>query len=119
MDRWALIVGLFALAGATMAWLGLVVATFFRSLSGWFFPGVGLLVLNMLPAFSFAFPSFSPAWIRLIPSYHLLFASRDILFGNLAPGRIAVAFAVFGVLTVAFFGLAWAAVRWRLLREGT
>lgn len=119
VDRWMLMLGLFTLAGATMTYLGLVVATFFRSLSGWFFPGVALLVLNMLPSISFAFPSFSPGWIRAIPSYHLLFAARDILFGQLEPTRLVTTFGLFGLLAAVLLGLSWVAVRFKLLREST
>jgi hypothetical protein len=78
---------------------------------------VALLVLNMLPCLSFALPSFSPAWIRLIPSYHLLFATRDVLFGTPDPARLGSVFLLFGLLASALFALAWAAVRHRLLRE--
>ncbi len=60
--------------------LGLSVAAFFDDVSGWFFVAVLILSLNMLPMLSYTVPTFSPAWMRFIPSYGGLFAYEEILF---------------------------------------
>ncbi|MEA5038367.1 MAG: ABC transporter permease [Clostridiaceae bacterium] len=74
---------LLAFFGTTVFTLvGLAYTTFFRDMSGWFFSTALLLSINMLPLISFELPSFSPGWIRVIPSYPLLFAFNAVMFGG-------------------------------------
>ncbi len=68
--------------------IGLIVALFFEDISGWFSVGIVLLTINMAPGISHQMPSFAPAFMRYIPSYHVIFGYDDILFSegkNLAP----------------------------------
>lgn len=93
--------------------LGLSLAVFFDDISGWFFLATLILSLNMLPMVSFAVPSFSPAWMQLIPSYGGLFAYEEILFptGKALGGT----YLVLGLETLAAFGLCSALVKRKLL----
>ncbi len=78
--NWPAVLALTVWASAFMTVFGLGFAAWFDNLSHWFFPGLAVLVLNMLPFFSYVYPVFSPAWITVIPSYGLVFAVREALF---------------------------------------
>ncbi|MFZ7132494.1 MAG: ABC transporter permease [Eubacteriales bacterium] len=66
---------------AIFSLIGLAFTTFFRDMSSWFFSMALLLSVNMLPVVAYSEPSFSPLWLRVIPSYSLIFAYENILFG--------------------------------------
>lgn len=66
---------------AIFSLIGLAFTTLFKDMSSWFFSMALLLSINMLPAVSYMEPSFSPLWIRAIPSYSMIFAYEKILFG--------------------------------------
>ncbi len=72
---------------AVFSLLGLAFSTLFRDLSSWFLSMAFLLSINMLPLVSYSEPSFSPLWMKAIPSYSMLFAYDGILFGM--GGRIS------------------------------
>ena len=62
--------------------LGLLVASFFDSISKAF--GVLYLIMIglMLPGFSYYISSFDPSWLRVFPTYPMLEAMKDILMGQ-------------------------------------
>lgn len=110
--NWPAVLGLVIWASAFMTVFGLGFAVWFRNLSHWFFPGLAILVVNMLPFFAYVYPIFNPEWVRAIPSYALVFALREALFPTgdaaliretLLTGLVwlaaAVAFAAFSVRT--------------------
>ncbi len=78
--NWGAIIGLIVWASLFMTVLGLGFAAWFRNLSHWFFPGLALLILNLLPFVSYVYPVWSPAWVTVIPSYGLVYALREALF---------------------------------------
>lgn len=107
---------LIVLTSSMMTLVGLAIAVFFNNLSEWFFVGVGVLVLNMLPVLSYSVPTFAPDWLTLIPSYPILFGAREILFSTgkgdlMAPLVLQLAF-----FNVVAFGLCYLAVDRRLMR---
>jgi len=67
---------------AVFTMIGLAYTTPFHDMSGWFFSMVVLLSVNMLPVISFSSPSFTPFWMRLIPSYPILMAYQSAMFGG-------------------------------------
>jgi hypothetical protein len=67
---------------AIFSLIGLAFTTFFKDISSWFFSMALLLSVNMLPAVSYSEPSFSPFWIKIIPSYSMIFAYKNILLGT-------------------------------------
>lgn len=67
---------------ATTTLLGLAYTTLFRDMSGWFFSMTVLLTINMLPVISYSSPTFTPFWLKLIPSYPILFSLEKALFGG-------------------------------------
>lgn len=66
---------------AIFSLIGLAFTTLFKDMSSWFFSMALLLSINMLPVVAYMEPSFSPLWIRVIPSYSMIFAYEKILFG--------------------------------------
>jgi hypothetical protein len=60
-------------------------------------------------------PTQSLAWTRWLPTYHILFGSEAVMFGDAEVAATALTYAlVFAASTAAVCGLA---VRGRLLRE--
>lgn len=66
---------------AIFSLIGLAFTTLFKDMSSWFFSMALLLSVNMLPVVAYMEPSFSPLWLRAIPSYSMIFAYEKILFG--------------------------------------
>ncbi|MBU0934899.1 MAG: ABC transporter permease [Spirochaetes bacterium] len=66
-------------AAASLTLLGLGFATFFDNLSQWFFPGLGVLVLNMAPFLGSVNPVFQPFWLSLAPSWPFLKLAEHFL----------------------------------------
>ncbi len=67
---------------AIFSLIGLAFTTLFKDMSSWFFSMALLLSVNMLPVIAYSEPSFSPFWLRVIPSYSMIFAYEKILFGG-------------------------------------
>ena len=115
--NWPAVMGLIAWASLFMTVFGLGFAAWFDNLSSWFFPGLAVLVLNMVPFFSYIYPVFTPAWVPFIPSYGLLFALREALFPTGNPQMITqTLLAGLGWLAAATV-FAALSVRARLLKE--
>lgn len=80
---------------AVFSLIGLAFTTFFRDMSSWFFSMALLLSINMLPVVAYSEPSFSPFWLRVIPSYSMIFAYEKVLFQT-GGVSLSVVFAVGG-----------------------
>jgi hypothetical protein len=109
---------LIALSSLLMTTFSLAIAVFFNNLSEWFFAGVAILVLNSLPMISYGLPAFAPAWLTWIPSYPAVFATRDVLFNAATFGDILPTVLYLAALTALAFAAAYAAIRYKLLKEG-
>ncbi|MFC2060794.1 ABC transporter permease [Chloroflexota bacterium] len=72
-----LIITTFAIAS-----LGLLVASFFDSISKSFGVMYAIMVALMIPAFSYYIPSFDPLWLRFFPTYPLLQGFKEILLNG-------------------------------------
>ncbi len=96
-----LIISTFAFAS-----LGLLVASFFDSISKSF----GVLYLTMIalmvPAFSYFVPGFDPVWLRFFPTYPLLQGFKEILMVNTDVGYVLTYSAVFLASGLILFMLA-------------
>lgn len=114
--NWPLLILVLSLGAVLYTLLGIIVAVFFNSISEWFFVGVGLLTLNMLPIISYTIPTFSPTFIRWIPSYPIVFGLRDVLFptGRAMLPLIWLLLVLIGVA----YGVSHVLVSRKLLREG-
>jgi hypothetical protein len=65
-----------------MASLGLLVASFFDSISKSFGVMYAIMISLMIPAFSYYIPSFDPLWLRFVPTYPLLQGFKEILLNG-------------------------------------
>jgi len=72
-----LIITTFAIAS-----LGLLVASFFDSISKAFGVMYAIMISLMIPVFSYYIPSFDPLWLRFFPSYPLLQGFKEILLNG-------------------------------------
>ena len=61
--------------------LGLLVASFYDNISKAFGVLYIIMIILMLPSFSYYIGSFDPLWIRFLPTYPLLEGLRDIMKG--------------------------------------
>ena len=107
---------LIILTSSLMTLVGLAIAVFFNNISEWFFAGMSVLIVNMLPILSYAIPTFAPDWLTAIPSYPVLFGVREILFptGDAAfMGPLVVQLLVYNAVA---FGLAYLAVDRKLMK---
>lgn len=93
------------IASALFTMIGIITATFFRSINNWFMLASLILGINMLTMFAYIFPSLSLPFMRLIPSYPFIFIYEQILFGEVIFTvdfvTVAVWFAVLCVVSVA------------------
>ena len=99
-----------------MTLLGLAIAVFFTNISEWFFAGATLLIVAMLPTLSYAMPVFSPTFITWIPTYHIIFGFRDVLFGMGSAATLNQTFLTLGVSLLVGFSLCYIAVDQRLMK---
>ena len=65
-----------------IASLGLLVASFFDTISKAFGVMYPIMIVLLLPAFSYYIPSFDPLWLRFFPSYPLLQGFREIMLNG-------------------------------------
>jgi len=83
-----LIITTFAIAS-----LGLLVASFFDSISKAFGVMYAIMISLMIPAFSYYIPSFDPLWLRFVPTYPLLQGFKEIMLNGDAGYVLTYAFA--------------------------
>ncbi|MFC1914145.1 ABC transporter permease [Chloroflexota bacterium] len=72
-----LLISTFAIAS-----LGLLVASFFDNIAQAFGVMYPIMIVLLLPAFSYYIPSFDPLWLRFFPSYPLLQGFKEILLNG-------------------------------------
>jgi hypothetical protein len=108
---------LIILSSSLMTFAGLFVAVFFNNISEWFFIGVFILILNMLPLIAYAMPAFAPAWLTWIPSYPVVFGVREILFPTGKSGFMLPMAGLLAAQTAVALAAAYWAVSTRLMRE--
>ena len=83
--------------------LGLFIASFYDSIIKAFGSLYILIIMFAFAVTSYYMPSFSPWIIKILPSYPMLFAYREVFFENPDLGFIYSNVAVFGILAVLFF----------------
>ncbi len=65
-----------------IASLGLLVASFFDSISKSFGVMYVIMIALMIPAFSYYIPSFDPLWLRFFPTYPMLQGFKEIMLNG-------------------------------------
>ncbi|HPE69730.1 MAG TPA: ABC transporter permease [Thermotogota bacterium] len=72
--------------------IALIVSCFYDTFSQAMFVLLGLNLVLLLPSFSYFLPTFSPWYVRVLPTWSLLFGLRDILFpgvlGTFSPASL-------------------------------
>ena len=106
------------LGSVLMSLIGMIMGALFKNLSEWFFPGVALLMINMLPLFSYGMPVYSPKFIKWIPSYPLIFATRDILFFRDKTGVLGPVVLLIGIEVLVVFALTYLVVHKKMMKDG-
>ncbi|MEA4962237.1 ABC transporter permease [Lutispora sp.] len=86
--------------------LGLIVASFFKNLSQSMIWVVVISLLLGLPITTYLLPSFAPIYIKILPTYFLLFAVREAVFPSGNGYIISSTILLFAVLTVVGYTLA-------------
>ena len=115
--RWAMFVLLLVVAAAYMTVLGYLISLFFESISDWFFVGLLLLVANLTPGIALANPGLQAAWMRAVPSYHLIFAVRDLLYGTPDPTDYFILVGVLAGIVLVLYALSYLLTRQLLMKE--
>lgn len=80
--------------------ISLIVASFYKNLSQATISMIGLNLFFCLPVISYFVPGFSPWVVKILPTYPVLFAMRDIIFPGVASGH-----GLSGMLSVLIVGI--------------
>lgn len=90
----------------TFAALGLLVASFFDSISKAFGALYIIMIFMLLPGFSYYIPGFDPLWLRFFPTYPLLQGFKEIIMLQTDVGYVLTYSGVFLVGGIIIFLLA-------------
>lgn len=101
-----------------MTLLGLTISVFFKNLQEFIFPGILIIIAAGLPLTSYLTPSFSPWYVKFIPSYYLLFNLREVLLNSGKPIYSAPLYMSPWILILATFFICKWAVNKKLMKEG-
>lgn len=86
--------------------LGLLVASFFDTISKAFGVLYFFMIALMIPAFSYYIPSFDPVWLRFFPTYPLLQSMKEIFMVSTDVGYVLTYSGIFLVGGIILFILA-------------
>jgi len=95
----------------------LAVANLFATMSQFLFTGIVVNLVLSLPAIGYWTPGFNPGWLKLIPTYPLLYGLREAYFPSGAAVAVGDALVQLSVTTVVVFVLAAWAFAWQSRRE--
>lgn len=106
-----------ALGSIAAAILGLIIASFFDNISQASVWIIVIAILLSLPFMSYYFPSFAPTFVKMIPTYPLLFAAREILFPTGSTGIIYATLFGLAIFSILGYMAAVAAYRFSIRRD--
>jgi hypothetical protein len=115
------LLGLVVLLCAGMTLVGIALAPLSKGIAQFFFPLIAIGLITSLPMFQIWSPARGLAWTRALPTWHVLFGSEAIAFGE---GRAAAAALahdawIYGlVFLLGSAALSLLTVHFRLFREG-
>ena len=101
-----------------MTILGLAVAVFFKNLSEWFATGMFIMIIVMLPTFSYMYPVFAPPYITYIPSYIMMFTAREIVFPSGNESMIHMNLFILFIETIVIYFIAHILVNKKIMKAG-
>ncbi|MDP2872920.1 MAG: ABC transporter permease [Bacillota bacterium] len=107
--NWAMIL-LLVFAGAVVTTIfTLIYAAVFMNLSQFLAGSILAIFVLSLPAGSYFMPAFSPVWMRVLPSYPIIFGLREAYFPSGNPGLVTTALGQLGITALVLVPLAmWA-----------
>jgi hypothetical protein len=91
-------------SGFFAATCGLLIASFYQDIAKSFGVIFTIMVLMMLPAFSYFLPGWSPVWVKLIPSHALIQGFQDALLPDGNASFVLLAAAGFAAAGGVLFG---------------
>lgn len=97
--------------------LGLIIASFFDNISQSIIWILVISIVFSLSSASYFVPSFAPLYIRILPTYPLQFALREVLFPTGNIGLINSTLVTFSILSIISFILAVFAYRRNLAKN--
>ncbi|MFZ5824994.1 MAG: ABC transporter permease [Bacillota bacterium] len=106
--------GLMALGAVMTALLGALIAVWFENLTQFLFPAIGIVSAISLPAGAYFVPSFSPLWLRYLPTYPMIFGLREASFPSGSPEVVHNAMLILLAANLVLLLLASLAFRRRL-----
>lgn len=106
------------LAGLLMTFLGLGLSVFFKNISEFLVVSVAVMLVIQLPLVSYFNPSFSPWFIRLLPSYPVLFGIREIIYPTGKTGYLGPLILILALETIVVYIGCYLAVRLVLMKVG-
>lgn len=83
--------------------LGLFISSFFNTMVKAMGVMYVFVMIMIFPAISYLMPSFNPLWIKLFPSYPMMFSLRELLLENGDHSYILLQIGIFGVLALILF----------------
>lgn len=86
--------------------IGLLISSFFRNITQTFGMLFMIMIVLMLPAFSYLIPSFDPVWLRFFPTYPMLQGYKEILVSGGNTGYVLIYSGVFLVGGILIFLIA-------------
>ncbi len=101
-----------------MTILGLAIAVFFKNLSEWFATGMFIMIIVMLPTFSYMYPVFAPPYITYIPSYIMMFTAREIVFPSGNESMIHMNLFILFIETIVIYFIAHILVNKKIMKAG-
>ena len=111
------LVGLLFTSTLILTSLGLIIAVFYTGMSDWFVPGVGILVVNMLPILSVQTDNADFIWMRIIPGYYAIHSFTELFHnGRILHGYMTV-FLSSLLAGVVLFALSVLVVQKKLMKE--
>jgi len=106
------------IASIFINFLGLALSVFFNNISEFLIVSLTALALIQLPLVSYFNPSFSPQYLKYIPSYPVIFGVRQALFFPESRDYLWPMLLILLIETIIVFGFCYLAVRIKLMKSG-
>ncbi len=108
--NYLLIIALLITSGLFISGIGLVITGYYDDMVKSFGAMYVLMIAMMLPALAYFMPSWNPLWLKIIPSYYIVFGFKEIFIqGNVG----FVLLISLGYLTGSVLLFAWANARFK------
>ena len=111
------LLALVIVSGIFFSALALILASFFENISQSIIWLIVISIMLSLPIVSYFLPSFAPIYIKILPTYSMMFAIREAVFSTGNTGIITSTLITFTVLSIISYLLAIFAYNRSLLRD--